>query len=388
MRGWKQWVVVAALAAGCGDNGERPSVDAAPDGNAQTKIERGQYIMNVLANCTFCHTPLLPNGSRDLDHLLSGVDCFVDLDSPDFVDNNNGTGCLSTRNLTPDATGLKNATDEQIKNAFRNGHRTDGKNLAPVMPYWLFHNMNDEDADSVVAYLRSIPPVSHTVKANEAPWTLFNDGTLPLNPYISPDAEIPFPRGGANNASAMRGRYLAAMTGLCVDCHTPTQSTDFADPAAFPLLFRLDMTKTFAGGRVFPKGALGLLDPSYPPAIVTRNVTPDATGLMGWTKQQITNAIADGKDTDGKAVCAATHGGAISPYAALLDQDLADIVEYIANIAPVANDTAAINCGPPQVGAAAESGGQCANATDDDADGAPNDGCYYPCGNCQGPVVP
>jgi mono/diheme cytochrome c family protein len=404
MRGWQQIVVVVALAAGCGDNRDATVVDASPDTSTQSPVERGQYIMNVLANCTFCHTPLRADGSRDTDKLLSGVDCFADITSPTFTDNGDGVGCVSTRNLTPDATGLLGKTDEQIKNAFRNGIRTDGKKLAPIMPYFIFHNMSDEDADAVVAYLRTIPPVSHTVKPNEWPWgcggtpppipnatcgapgplATFNDGSLPQPPFIA-ESLIPLPRGGANNASAMRGRYLSAQAGLCVDCHTPDVSDDFVGNLVGALT--IDQTNFFSGGRVFPKGALGLLDPSYPPAIVTRNLTPDMTGLNGWTREQIQDAIAIGKDTNGNAVCAATHGGVISPYAALTDQDLGDIVEYIFNLPPIAHDTAAVNCGPPQVGNTAETGNECLNGTDDDGDQAPNDGCYYPCGNCQGPPV-
>jgi len=385
----------------------------------------------VLANCTFCHTPLRGDGTRDTDKLLAGVPCFADIESNDFTDDGDGIGCISTRNLTPDATGLAGKTDEQIKNAFRNGIRTDGKKLAPLMPYWIFHNMTDADADAIVAYLRTIPAVNNPIPPNEFPWGCggnpppfancnkevdanlppftFNDGGIPQVAPLS-EVRIPMPRGGLNNQSAMRGRYLAGMAGLCIDCHTPTVSNDFNDLVG---ALTADQTRFYGGGRVFPKGALGLLDPSYPPAIVTRNLTPDATGLKDWSRDQIKNAIAVGKDRDGNAVCAATHGGLISPYAALTDQDLADIVEYIYNLPPVENDTAAENCGPPAAPFAGppetgqdcndgadddndnvvndgcpETGNECLNAVDDDNDNAPNDGCYYPCGNCAGPPVP
>jgi hypothetical protein len=344
--------------------------------------------MNVTAACTFCHTPLLPNGSRDQDKLLSGVDCFVDLDNPPtFVDNMNGQGCLSTRNLTNDATGLKNATDAQIKNAFLNGVRTDNKNIFPIMPYYIFHNMTDQDADSIVAYLRTVPGVDHTVKANEPPFSLYNEG-LPSGfsyvPFLT-DTEIPLPQGGANNASAMRGRYLTSTIGLCIDCHTPEVA---------PFAIQLNTAKAFAGGKVFPKGQLGLVDPAntYPAVIATRNLTTDATGLGGWTTAQISGAIAEGRDKDNKAVCAATHGGAISPYAALEPQDLEDIVEYLAHLPPIVNDTAtdtnAANCGLPPVGSGPETGIQCTDGIDSDADFVPDDGCPVACGNCQGPTVP
>jgi mono/diheme cytochrome c family protein len=409
MRGWQQIVVVVALAAGCGDNNDRPPPDAPPDGSGQSQLERGQYIANVLANCTFCHTPLRSDGTRDQDKLLSGVDCFADIDSATFLDNGNHIGCISTRNLTPDATGLAGKTDEQIKNAFRNGVRTDGKKLAPLMPFWIFHNMSDADADAVVAYLRSIPPVAHTVKPNEPPWGCgsvddpppanfncnkevdanlppftYNDGGIPQPPFIFPEL-LPMPRGGANNQSAMRGRYLSSMAGLCVDCHSPTLSEDFVND--LPGVLTVNQSMFYGGGRIFPKEQLGLVAPgfSYPAFIVTRNLTSDMTGLKDWSRDQIKNAIAVGKDRDGKAVCAATHGGVISPYAALLDQDLEDIVEYIYNLPPVVNDTAAKFCPAPPLVNGPETGNQCGNGVDDDGDTIPDDGCL--CGNCQGPAV-
>jgi mono/diheme cytochrome c family protein len=341
------FVVVAAVAMGCGDNRDKPTPDGDIVVDGQSKAARGQYLMNVLGACSFCHTPLLLDGTRDLSRLFAGVDCFFDIDSVNGIDDMDGTGCISTRNLTNHATGLANATDKQIKDAFRDGLRTDGKKLAPLMPYWVFHNMTDDDADAIVAYLRTVPGVDHTVRANEPPWSLYNDGTIPQDPYINSDTDIPFPRGGVNNASAMNGRYMSSMAGLCIDCHTPQPD---------PMSFRLDFTKTYGGGRLFPKEALGLIDPSYPALIITRNLSSDATGLMGWTKDQIKNAIAKGKDRDGLSVCAATHGAEISPYAALEPADLDDIAEYILNLPPVVNDTVT-----------------CTTAG---------------CGNCAGPAVP
>jgi hypothetical protein len=202
----------------------------------------------------------------------------------------------------------------------------------------------------VVAYLRTVPGVDHQVQANEAPWSMYNDGTIPAVPFVNPDIDIPFPRGGDNNASAMNGRYLSSMVGLCIDCHTP-------EPAnSPPFTLPLDFSRAYGGGRIFPKEALGLIDPAYPALIQTRNLTPDATGLMGWSRDQIRKAIGEGRDRDNNSVCAATHGGAISPYAALEPADLDDIVEYIYNLPPVMNDT--VTCGGPG------------------------------CGNCAGPPVP
>lgn len=341
LRGWILATAVAATVIGCGDNHEPPidasivRVDA-----GQSPVQRGRYIMNTLGACTFCHTPLNPDGSRDLTRLLAGWNCdteplpFFDIDPA-----NANVGCLSTRNLTNHETGLKNKTDQQIKDAIKLGKRTDDKSLVPVMPYYIFHNMTDDDLDAIVAYLRTVPGVDNLIPPNQEPWLSINNGTTVAAPY--PLTDIPMPGPGADQASAMRGRYLSSMVGLCIDCHTP----DKAGMALFPQ--PIETTKSWAGGRVFPKETLGLFDPAYPNTVTTRNLTQDATGLMGWNKAQIKAAIADGKDKDGNAVCAGTHGSFISPYAALMPQDLDDIAEYIASLPGVVNDTGADCAGPP-----------------------------------------
>lgn len=405
------FVLAAMLATACGDDSHETTDAAPPDTGGASLVERGSYIVNTLANCKFCHTPKLANGSPDLDKSFSGVDCFADIDSPTGTDDGGTFGCLSTRNLTPDPTGLGNATDQQIKDALLNGIRIDGKKLVPVMPWWMLHNMVDEDTEAVVAYLRSLPPIAHQVKPNQPPFSLYNDGVpgIFVDPTPLPMDSIPMPTQGANMESAMRGRYLASVTGLCIDCHTPEIT---------PNSLQFDQSRYFAGGRVFSKEQLGLLDPSYPNMIAMANLTPDATGLQGWTKDEIKAAIAEGRDRDNNSVCASAHGNLTASYASLTPQDLEDIAEYIAHLPPIANDVAndpsVANCGLPPLPIAVaapetgtqcedtmdsdgdgtvndgcpETGTDCTNAADDDGDGVPNDGCPVACGNCAGPPVP
>ncbi len=329
------WMVLA-LVAGCGDN-DKVAPDSGPADASTTDLERGRYIMNTLGACTFCHTPLLPDGSRDNTRLLAGVDCFVDIDPTDP-----NVGCVSSRNLTNHPTGLANATDQQIRDAMRLGKRTDGKTLAPIMPFWVFHNMTDADIDAVVAYLRSVPGVDHQVTPNQQPWAALNEA-----PPATPIAEEDIPLPMNPTPSAMRGRYLATMAGLCMDCHSPDNIQNNM-PQFFPQ--PIDVTRPFAGGRVFRKEDLGLVAPgfNYPATITVRNLTQHPTGLQGWTIAEIKDAIANGKDRDGKAVCAGTHGSLISPYAALEPQDLNDIATYIASLPPIDNATGT-NCEGPTV---------------------------------------
>jgi mono/diheme cytochrome c family protein len=352
------WIVAVVALSACGDNIEK--VDAQPGHDVmvdagRTPVERGRYIMNTLGACTFCHTPLNPDGTRNMNRLFAGWTCADPIPFFDADPTTAGVGCLNARNLTNHPTGLMNATDDAIKNAIRNGTRTDGKKLVPVMPYWVFHNMTDDDLDAIVAYLRTVPGVDNTVPPNEPPWNDINDnntaspicngGTCTATP-IDP-ADIPMPSAGtADMASAMRGRYLSSMAGLCIDCHTLEHPFT---PPAFPPLFPtpVQTDKFWSGGRTFPKEALGLVDATYPDFITTRNLSSHASGLSGWSVEQIEDAIANGKDRDGNAVCAATHGSLISPYAGLDPQDLRDIANYIKSLPAVDNDTGSNCVGPP-----------------------------------------
>jgi hypothetical protein len=87
-----------------------------------------------------------------------------------------GLGTFVGPNLTPDkATGLGNWTDAQVVTALQKGERPDGRMLAPIMPWHAFANLTKPDADAIVAFLRSLPPVDHKVPGpfgpNQAPTT-------------------------------------------------------------------------------------------------------------------------------------------------------------------------------------------------------------------------
>jgi hypothetical protein len=67
-------------------------------------------------------------------------------------------------NLTPDRdTGLGNWTDTQIRDAILNGVSHDGRQLCPAMLRYGELGMTQSDAENVVAYLRSLAPVSREV---------------------------------------------------------------------------------------------------------------------------------------------------------------------------------------------------------------------------------
>src|SRR5215468_1835773 len=98
-------LVAAWLAVACRHDADRRSI-----------VERGRYLVDTVALCNDCHTPRNADGSFDkTNRYLAGVECLID------VDPEPGKGCLNSRNLTSDATGLKSRTDVQIKAMFQDG---------------------------------------------------------------------------------------------------------------------------------------------------------------------------------------------------------------------------------------------------------------------------
>jgi mono/diheme cytochrome c family protein len=334
-------VLVLGLAACGGDDEVTPDAaggnpDAGggadamgPDAGPVASAARGEYLVKHVGACGDCHTPRNMDGSLDETKALSGVECFADIDpmTPNV-------GCLHTRNLTNHATGLMNRSDAEIKAMFQNGVRPNGDALWPVMPYYVFHNMTDVDAQSIVLYLRTVPGIDHTVPANEPP---FNTPPPAAAQPIDP-ATIPMP--STVNASTMNGRYLAGMAGVCMECHT--KRTNPMDPAS------LDTANFFAGGEGFPAAAFGLPVPPFPDVIYSANITPDnATGIGMHTVEQIVAIIKQGTDKDGNGVCPPMPVGPMGAFGGLTDGDATDIASYLLAIPAKPANGVANGCAIP-----------------------------------------
>jgi mono/diheme cytochrome c family protein len=119
-----------------------------------SQVERGKYLVTI-ASCNDCHTPGYFLGKPDFSRRLAGSD--VGFTIPDL-------GAFVGRNLTPDKeTGLGDWTDIQIISAITAGIRPDGRRLAPIMPWQGLSHLSSDDAQAIVAYLRSLPPIKNAV---------------------------------------------------------------------------------------------------------------------------------------------------------------------------------------------------------------------------------
>lgn len=108
-----------------------------------------------------------------------------------------------------------------------------------------------------------------------------------------------------------RGAYLASISD-CGGCHTPGAMTP--EP---------DMSRPMAGNDIgFALPGLGIF---YPP-----NLTSDmATGLGGWSDDEIAHAIRTGERPDGRILAPIMPWRA---YAAYTDGDIADLVAYLRSL--------------------------------------------------------
>jgi hypothetical protein len=90
----------------------------------------------------------------------------------------------------------------------------------------------------------------------------------------------------------------------------------------------------FAGGQDFQPG---FPSPPFPPHIYSRNLTPDATGIAGYTPAQIVTILKQGKDINGGGVCPPMPAGPMGPFGGLTDSDATDIANYLLTLRPINN---------------------------------------------------
>ncbi len=178
------------------------AVPARADDQDFAVIERGRYVATA-ADCVACHS--VPGGKP-----YAGGTA---LQTP--------FGTLVAPNITPDReTGIGNWTEEDLRSTLREGIGRGGKRLYPAMPYPAYTRMTDDDIHALWAYLRTLPPVSNAVEANQLPFPfnirLLMAGWNLLN--FEPENFKPDPQ---KSAEWNRGAYLVQALGHCGTCHTP-----------------------------------------------------------------------------------------------------------------------------------------------------------------------
>ena len=267
----------------------------AEDLKVETKpeiVERGRYLANQVAFCMNCHAqrdfskvagPVIPKtlgmGGR--------IDVF-------------GSAPVNAPNITPHTIG--DWTDGELKRAITSGIDAKGKPLHPEMPYLTYAHLADEDANAIVAYLRTLSPVADQPPRSRPPFW------LGLIARVLPKPYQPKPQPDPGDPVA-RGRYLVRIAD-CRACH------------------RSD----FSGGMTlyFPDGA----------TVVSQNITPvKDTRIGNWTREDFIGVFASFRDPDTRAATVAPGGmNSVMPwiqYSDMTDADIGAIYDYLRTVPPV-----------------------------------------------------
>jgi len=111
----------------------------------QGKVARGQYIVNGVAMCGMCHTPRNDANEIDRGRWLDGAALWLLPAHPD----------PNWPLKAPRIAGTPPASDEEMVRLLTTGIWKTGTYLRPPMPQF---RMGKDDAEAVVAYLRSLTP--------------------------------------------------------------------------------------------------------------------------------------------------------------------------------------------------------------------------------------
>jgi cytochrome c len=213
------------------------------------RIERGQYLFTTLLDCDGCHS------ERDFTRL--GGPVIAGARGKGGIINLEGLpGQVFAPNITPDKeTGIGNWTDGEKIRAIREGISKDGHMLFPLMPYPGYKFLSDVDAQALVAYMNTLPPIRNYVQRSSISFFV----SVMVKGVPQPVARTipPVDKDGGE----IYGEYLVSIAG-CEECHTPQKRG------------QADASMRFAGGRVFatPMGT-----------VLSSNITPDKdTGIGKW----------------------------------------------------------------------------------------------------------
>jgi mono/diheme cytochrome c family protein len=279
-------------------------IEATPE-----RLARGEYLVEHVTDCFGCHS----------DHHWDRFACPI----KDGTKGQGGfpfdaklgvPGLVQAQNITQDKEhGLGDWTDGEILRALREGVDRKGEALFPMMPYEGFHEMSDEDARSIVAFLRTVPAVNHPVAPRRLDFPvnlLFKFAPKPVTgPVNAPDAKD----------TVAYGKYLATIAG-CAVCHTPRDGK--GQPIA---------GAEYTGGwlMVGPWGR-----------VVTANLTPDPDNYMGHaSRDEFIGRFKSFETLDGANAPVAPPGKntvmAWPMFSGMTREDLGAIYDYLKTLPPV-----------------------------------------------------
>lgn len=268
-------------------------------------VERGRYLAGSVAACMTCHSEIdeaKPGDSIKPGRLGSGRD---------FGDLLGFPGKVRAPNLSSSPDGLASWTDGEILRAFREGISRDGRPLFPFMPYPSYaKQLTDEDALALVAYLRTLPPVSGKPAPTEIKFPVSMFARKAPAPVLKGAEPLP-------KDPVARGRRLIELAS-CADCHNTFDERHQPLPGMH-----------LAGGFPFAVPGKG--------TVHAPNLTPDPdTGIGRHSDEELIRAIKAGVGRDGRILYIMPW----TAYTGMTEEDARAIVAALRTIPAVGNPVA------------------------------------------------
>ncbi|MDB4987281.1 MAG: cytochrome, partial [Myxococcaceae bacterium] len=262
------------------------------------RLARGTYLAEHVAACIDCHS------ERDYTR-FSGpiVPGTTGRGGERFGHEMGLPGEIVAPNITPYA--LSSWSDGELVSALTVGVTPDGRALFPLMNYPAFAKLCRDDVDALVTYLRKLEPVDHLPPATKLDFPVnLIVRTMPTETSIldaCPDRKD----------TVAYGKYLVNAAG-CVDCHTKREGPS------------LLMDRAFAGGfeMTLPTGK----------KVVTKNITPDPSGIGGWSREAFIKRFATYRDPANLPKVSKDDFNTAMPwsvFAGMTDEDLGAIYDYL-----------------------------------------------------------
>ncbi len=292
-----------------------PDVGEAPDLKIEItteRVARGDYLANHVAICMDCHS------TRDWSK-FSGppIEGTLGMGGEKFDQKMGFPGTYYASNITPE--GIARYTDGELFRIITTGVNKEGKAIFPVMPYEHYSQMDKEDINSIIAYIRSLKPIKNDVPESSSDFPM----NLIIN-TIPKEADLSVLPNKDNIVNY--GKYLTNAA-ACIECHSQAEKG------------KLIAGSEFGGGREFI-----LADGSM---VISKNITPDnKTGLGKWTEDMFIDLFIS--RSDALALNTKLKTGTVNTimpwtmYGKMTREDLSAIYAYLKTLKPIENNVQSI----------------------------------------------
>lgn len=271
------------------------------------RLKRGEYLANHVALCIDCHS------IRDFSRFGGPVKAeTIGAGGEPFTRDMGFPGNIFSRNITPFK--LNTWTDGEIYRCLTAGVNKDGEPLFPLMNYPAFSTMGQEDLYSIIAYIRTLQPISFEPEKTSL--------DFPVNMIVRTIPKDASPAAMPDTTDELAyGKYLFTIAS-CTECHT--QSKDGTPLEGMYL----------AGGAKF----------IFPGMVIhSANITPDnKTGIGTWNKQRFIDRFKHPAQRHWAAdEVGAGEFNTVMPwksYSGMSENDLGAIYTYLRSVAPISNE--------------------------------------------------